>query len=496
MGIIQQQTVKGSFYSYLGVFVGFFTTFLIMPHVLTPEQIGLTGILSSFSVMTAQFSILGFNATARIFPFFRNENNNHNGYLFLACIVSVVGFILFCIVAFLLKDHVVSQKGSENKLFEDYYWCLIPLTFFTLFFNVFDLYARMLYDTTTGRVLNEFTKRIFILATLLFASFKFLNFNQFMWLWLVANLMPTIIIAYRLYNRKQLIIKPNFKFLNRPIKSQLIHLCVFGILTGSAPYIIQNVDKFMVTESHGLNSTGIYQIAFNFAVIITLPARSLYSIAYTVISEAWKNNNMESILSIYRKSCINQIISSLFLFILIWINIDNIYKVLPSEYAEGRYVIFFIGLGNLIDSATGVNGVILATSRYYKLDSFFYLALAGITIGANMIFIPLFGITGAAIASALTYAVFSLSRYFFILFVFKLQPFTVKTPMAIFIGITSYYLVSLIPVVPNFVLDGITRSLLITLFFGGTVYYFKLSEDINILIKETISRFRLKKNNK
>lgn len=492
MGIIQQQTVKGSFYSYLGVFIGFFTTFLIMPHVLSPEQVGLTGILSSFSIMTAQFSILGFNATARIFPFFRDEKKNHNGYLFLACTVAFVGFIIFCIVAFLIKDQVVSQKGSENELFKDYYWCLIPLTFFTLFFNVFDLYARMLYDTTTGRVLNEFTKRIFILGTLLVASFKLLDFNQFMWIWLIANIIPTTVIAYRLYSRKQLVIKPNFQFLSRPIKSQLVHLCVFGILTGSAPYIIQNVDKFMVTESHGLNSTGIYQIAFNFAVIITLPARSLYSIAYTVISEAWKNNNLDSILSIYKKSCINQIISSLFLFILIWINIDNIYKVLPPEYAEGRYVIFFIGLGNLIDSATGVNGVILSTSRYYKLDSFFYLVLAGVTIGANMIFIPIFGITGAAIASALTYAIFNLSRYLFILFVFKLQPFTVKTPVAILIGVASYYVVNFIPVMPNFIVDGFTRSLLITILFGGAVYYLRLSEDINALIKEALSRFKSK----
>ncbi|WP_256010686.1 oligosaccharide flippase family protein [Desertivirga xinjiangensis] len=493
MGIIKQQTVKGSFYSYLGVFIGFLTSFLIMPHVLSPEQIGLTGILASFSVMTAQFSILGFNATARIFPFFRHDSRNHNGYLFLACMISVIGFFLFCVIAVLLKDEVVNQNGTDSYLFENYYWYLLPLTFFTLFFNVFDLYSRMLYDTITGRVLNEFTKRVLVLITLLLLVFSFVDFSQFMWLWLLANIIPTLMIAHRLYKNRLLIIRPQFGFLNKSIRTQLIRLSVFGILTGSAPYLIQNIDKYMVTESHGLSSTGIYQIAFNFATIITLPARSLYSIAFTVISEAWKHNDLKSILSIYRKSCITQTITSLYLFILIWANIDNIYEVLPPEYAQGEYVIFFIGLANLIDSATGVNGVILATSRYYMWDSFFTLALAGITIGANLIFIPLYGITGAAIACAVTYAIFNLSRYLFILVIFKLQPFTMKTLWVLISGAVTWYLVYLIPKFSNFIADGLLRASLISVLFGGTIYLFRFSEDINSLIDGSIARIGIKR---
>ena len=61
MGVVQQQTLKGTFYSYLGIFIGFVTINLLQPHSLTKEQIGLLGILLPFSQMFAQFSILGFN---------------------------------------------------------------------------------------------------------------------------------------------------------------------------------------------------------------------------------------------------------------------------------------------------------------------------------------------------------------------------------------------------------------------------------------------------
>lgn len=489
MGIIQQQTLKGTFYSYLGVLIGFFSVYLIQPNVLTPEQVGLIGILTSFSILFAQIAILGFNATARIFPYFRNSQNHDNGYLGLACLVSAVGFILFCIAAYFLKDQIIQQKNADNDLFATYYWYLIPLTFFTMLFNILELYSRMLYDTTMGKVLKEFTKRLLLLGALLLLLFESMSFEAFMWVWLICNIIPTGLIAFRLYKRNQLSFHLDFKFIDPSIKRQIIHLCFFGILTGTSPFIIENIDKYMINEEFGLSSTGIYTLAFAFATIISLPARSLYSIAYTVIAEAWKNEHMQEIKSVYKKSCISQLVVTLFLFLLIWVNIHNIYHILPAEYASGQYVIFFIGLGYLIDSSTGVNGVILSTSKFYKYDSFFNLALIGVTIAANLIFIPRYGITGAAIASAVTLLIFNLARYLFILLVFKMQPFSYKTPLTIITGIVAYGIVHAVPPFSNFIVDGLFRAVCITLLFGGTVYYLRLSEDINRLIDNMAGKY-------
>jgi O-antigen/teichoic acid export membrane protein len=488
MGIIRQQTIKGTFFSYLGVLIGFLSLYFVQPFALSKEQVGLLSILTSFSILFAQISILGFNATARIFPYFRNPKNHDNGYLGLACIIAAVGFTLFCIAAYFLKDQIIEQKGSENNLLATYYWYLIPLTFFTLIFNILELYSRMLYDTIAGKILKEFTLRMFVLSALLLLLFKSVSFEAFMWVWLICNIIPTGMIALRLYKRNQLSFRPNFKFIDKPIRKQIIHLCVFGILTGTSPYIIENIDKYMIKEAFGLADTGVYTLAFAFAAIISMPARSLYPIAYTVIAEAWKNENMQEIKSVYKKSCITQLITTLLLFLLIWANIHNIYAIHP-DYASGKYVIFFIGLGYLIDSATGVNGVILATSKFYKYESFFSVVLIGVTIAANLIFIPMYGITGAAIAAAVTLFIFNLSRYLFILMIFKMQPFTYKTPLTIIVGIVAYFLTDMVPPLPNFIADGILRLTLITLLFGGTVYVLKLSEDINGLINGFVKKY-------
>lgn len=493
MGIIQQQTVKGTFYSYLGVVIGFVTIYYLQPHSLNTEQVGLINILTPYSLLFAQFAILGFNGTARYFPYFRSEEKNHHGYLSLACLVSLAGFVLFTLLAFFFKDQLISTKSQKSSLFNQYFWYLIPLTFFTLFFNVFDLFARMLYDTISGRVMREFTKRILVLAVLLLIFFRWINFPIFMILWLIANILPTFLMLQRLISERVFSLKTDFAFISKDMSKKLLAICFFAILTGSAPIIIESLDKYMVNEKFGLSQTGIYSIAAYFGVVITLPARSLYSIAYTVISESWKNNDLQNIRNIYRKSCINQLVAALFIFLLVWVNVDNIFKVLPFAYAAGKYVIFFIGLGYVIDSATGVNGVILTSSRHYKYDSFFNLGLIGITIGLNLLFIPMYGITGAAIAAAATLLIFNLFRYLFILIVYKMQPFTVKSMYAVFLAVAGYFICQkLISVQQNFILDTVIRTVFITVFFGWSVYFLNLSEDINLFILSYLTKFSKK----
>lgn len=491
MGVIVRQTIKGTIYSYLGILVGFLTVNIIQPHALTTEQVGLTGILTSFSLMFAQFSILGFNGTARYFPYFRNDEKKHHGYLFLACIIALAGTFLFVLLAYIFKDDIINAKSNQSRLFGQYYWYLIALTFFTLFFNVFDLYARMLYNITTGLILREFTKRIFILIAVLLIYFKLVGFGSFMQIWLLANIIPTALIVIRLIINKQFSLKPDFEFLDRNISGKMLSICFFTILTGTSPLIIQNVDTYLIYKKFGLSDTGIYTVAFYFAMVIALPSRSLYSIAYTVIAEAWKANDLQNIISVYKKSCINQLLGALLIFLLIWANIHNIFKVLPPEYSGGKYVIFFVSLGFLIDSATGVNGVILATSKYFKFDSLFNVMLIGVAVGANLWLIPIYGITGAAIASAITFFVFNLFRYLFILIKFKMQPFDYRSLVGLIAGIAIYYLsVWVIPVMNNYIADGIVRVAFITGLFVTAVYFLNLSEDMNLILKKYLSRIR------
>ena len=100
-------------------------------------------------------------------------------------------------------------------------------------------------------------------------------------------------------------------------------------------------------------------------------------------------------------------------------------------YSQGKWVVFIIGLGYMFDMTTGINQEIVGTSKYYKIDLLFYPILGLIAIGANMFLIPRYGMTGAAIATAFTIFLLNTIRFFFLFWVFKIQPFTFNTIKAI-----------------------------------------------------------------
>mgnify|MGYP001810230863 FL=1 len=151
MGVIKRQTIRGSVYSYLGVLVGFFTTALIMPRLMSQEQIGLTAIFVAVSGLYSQFSTLGFTKVIeRLFPYFRDADKNHNGFVFLSVAVGLVGFAISLISFFVLKPYIIESNLEKSPLLVKYIYYLIPLIFFRMFFLILDSYNKMLFDANTG----------------------------------------------------------------------------------------------------------------------------------------------------------------------------------------------------------------------------------------------------------------------------------------------------------------------------------------------------------
>src|SRR5690606_1795273 len=191
-------------------------------------------------------------------------------------------------------------------------------------------------------------------------------------------------------------------------------------------------------------ATGVYTIAFFFGTLVIIPSRPLLRITGTLIADAWKRNDVAYIADVYKKSCLNQFIIGAFLFGGIWINIDNILVILGPEYEGAKWVIFFIGLGYLIDMATGANAQISAYSKYYKVALFFLIILIVVVIAAILILVPVWGITGASVAIALAFAINNLLRFYFLKLKYKLQPFSWKIFHVTIIFVLSYFISRLV----------------------------------------------------
>ena len=480
MGIIYKQAARGTIYSYIGVGLGFITTALLLPQLYSTEEVGLLKILLSYSIIFIQFATLGLNAvTIRLFTFFRNYNKKHNGYLFIVLTVGLIGFSLSLLVFYLIKPILIKDSIEKSALFVEYINYLIPLIFFPLFFGILDTYYSVLFNSTRGTFLKEIVQRIIIIVSIILYYFNVFGFEQFVISYVAAICLPTIFIVISLIYEKQFSLKPKLSFISNTLAYSMMSVGLFGILNNFTGVIILNIDSIMVNSMIDLDSTGVYSITFFFGALIKIPSRALIRISNVVIADFWKNNDIESINKVYYKSCINQLILGLLLFVGLWANIDNILRILPAEYAVGKYVIFFIALANLTDMISGVNRSILGTSKYYRVQTLFMVFLMGFVVITNYLFIPIWGITGAAIASALSLFLFNLLRYFFLLSKFRMQPFNYRHLVIAIIGVMSYLAASFIPEMDNVYFDIIIRSSLITVVFCLPVYFLKYSKDIN-----------------
>jgi O-antigen/teichoic acid export membrane protein len=493
MGIVVRQSIKTTFVSYIGLVIGYVNTLFLFPLVLSKEQIGLTRLLISVSFLFATFASLGAgNIPTKFFPYFRDEKKQHNGILTFILSIGTIGFLLFVIIFFVLKDVIFTVYTKNSPLLLDYYFYFIPFTFIIVLTTIFESYLIVQQKPIMPALVREILMRLFLslgLTAVLFKIFTFKTFADSIILYYSIGLLILILYIKR---EKILFLKPNKAIIRSPHFKEMIVFAGFVIMGNASATIITNIDSLMLSAYFGLGSAGIYTIAFFIAAVIEIPKRSISQVVIPIVSQANKDGDIMKLREVYEKTSLNQLIIGGLIFLGIWCNVDNIFKLIPNGeiYAQGKWVVFYIGLSKLFDMATGVNQEIIGTSKYYKIDLPFYVFLVIIGVITNFICIPQYGITGAAMASAISIFLFNTIRFFFLLSVYKIQPFSLSTLKVLAIFFLTLIASSLLNPIDSFIVDLFLRTLSVICIFAGLVVLLKPSEDVQRVISSLLVRIK------
>ena len=111
----------------------------------------------------------------------------------------------------------------------------------------------------------------------------------------------------------------------------------------------------------------------------------------------------------------------------------------------------------------------------------------------NFIFIPIWGGVGAAVATAAAMFVFNIGKWFYIKHQFGMQPFGIKHIYVVAIGVITVLIGINLPVIGNFIIDVLYRSVIVTILFIGSIYLFKFSSDLNDYVSLLLVKVKLKK---
>ena len=492
MGIVQRQTIRGTAWSYLGALLGFVNIILLSPKIFTAGEIGVVQLLLSFATILAQFASLGFtNVINRLFPYFRDSRGRHHGFVGLSVVITLAGFIAALIFLKFYGPHFEQANLERSPLISRYSLYLPALLLVTLLFNLLDNYNKVLFDAVFGTFLREFLFRVLNLALIILFWAGIIDFDSYVFWYVVSQGVPMIVIFISLLVRKEISLRLEPGFITPHLKREILILSLFGILTGISTMALTTLDKLFINKYLGEAEVGIYSIASYFAVLITLPGRSVTKISIPFLAESWKKNDMETIRDLYVRSSISQYAVGLLFFIGLLANMDNIFRLLPDIYSKSAAVIIFIGFGNLVSGSGGVNGAVLSTSSLYRYQTWLMFILIGLFVATSMIFIPLFGITGAALATMTSNVIYSMLGIVLAGKRFGLWPYSMihlKMTLAAAVALAAGYVLPQMSLIPDILL----RSLIVAVIFIAAVWYWKLSDDLNGVAESLMQRFRRK----
>lgn len=482
MGVVINQSLKNLIWTYIGFAIGALNTLVLYQRFMDTEYFGLVNVLLSGAMIF--YPLLSFGMGPSIIRFFSYKEfaENKGRLLFFTLTLPLLVIIVFGSVFYIFLPFINDNISEESALLRDYSHYIFYFAAIVAYFEVFYSYSKINLKSVFGNFLKEIFARFFVSVLLVLMYFELINDAEFIVLLLLVYLVRTIIMG--VYSFRNFHFEIEYKL---PENYRLIlNYAFYIIITSSIGYLMIEIDKLMVAQYIDLSNVAYYAVATFIGIVVAVPGRAMQQILAPLMASAVVQSKWDEVEKLYKKSSINLFVVSGLIFLLITVNSNSLFSLLSEKYQGGETVVLFIAVGKLFMMLMGSNNSIVSNSKYYRYDMFFGVLLIVISIGLNIILIPVLGINGAALATALTIIIYNSLRLGFVYNKFKMQPFTYKTLLMFFVILILYFAFDYFPDFFNPFIQIIVVSALISLIYLLLVMFIKPSVDIDNIIKKYI----------
>ncbi|HET8738025.1 MAG TPA: polysaccharide biosynthesis C-terminal domain-containing protein, partial [Pricia sp.] len=364
--------------------------------------------------------------------------------------------------------------ARENPIVQHYVWPIFIIGMAMAYFEVFYAWVRVRMKSVFGNFMKEVFSRIGVTFLLFLLYFDVIVVEVFIPAAVGLYLLRTLMMCTYAFRIRMPRLVFNFPGNIRNILAYTT-LIIFG---GSAAVVLLEIDKVMINQFIEIENVAYYSVAGFIAMVIAVPSRSMHQITYPLTAELLNKDDTLALKELYQRSSLTLFIVSGLLFILILLNLNDLYELLPEAYRNGFVIFVWLGLAKVYDALLGNNNSILYNSDYYRTVLLMGVLLAAMTILFNIWLIPEYGIDGAAIASFSAFFIYNSMKLWYVNSKFGILPFTSETlKVTLLLGIIGLPLYFLdFPFHP--ILNIVLKGLLILFIYVGMLYRFKISEDV------------------
>jgi O-antigen/teichoic acid export membrane protein len=482
LGIVLKQSFINTLIVYLAFAIGGVNVLFLYTRFLDGEYYGLVTFLLSAANLLMPITAFGVQYTIVKFYSSYESKIERDKFLNLALILPLLIAIPLGFLGNVFYEQISLLLSEKNAVIKDYTYIIYLVAIATAYFEVFYAWSKVQLRSVFGNFIKEMYNRLAVMALLFCVYFEFITEVEFIYYLTGAYFLRLLIMmlyAFKLYFPKITFSLPsNYK--------EIFKYSLYIILAGSAGAILLDIDKVMIPSKEEIALAAYYSVAVFIGTAIEAPGRAMLQILQPLTSKAINENNFTEINKLYKQSSINLLLVCGLFFLLVNLNIQELFKLLPQEYSGGKWVVLMISGAKLYKMFLGINGEIIMNSKYYKMLLPLAIGMALSVILLNDWLIDLYSTDGAAISTLVVILFFSTIKLWYVKRKFSITPYSKKTGQLIVLIIlvfVSFYFW-------NFqfhpIVNIILKTVLISVIYLFTVIKLEISLDINKLLSRLI----------
>lgn len=490
MGVVIRQSARNLVFTYGGFFIGAFNTLVLMPRVLTREQMGLLNTFTSYSWILAMVCLMGMPMVIlRFYPLTSGERRSRlvNGAvtwsLALALIAALIGLLFPGLV------HVVLPE-AEPIFLRHYRWIFLMLVMHVLYENVASVLKSQMRTAATV-FWRELFLRIYNLV--LYGLFAL---GAFSYGGVVAGFaLSSLVIFVGLASHLRISGLPAPAW---TMEKEWLRYGLYNLIGASLVFVVYQLDIVMLHRYGYLNVIAVYSIAMFMATTLQLPFRAFSAVGVPVLAQAFASGDMARVKDVYRRSSEVMLVSGGALALIIMWSAEDFRYFLPADYRQHLLApLGFLVLAKWLDVSMGLNGALINQSQHYRFDIWANLILLITALALNALLIPPHGLAGAALATCCSVLIYNLVRYFYIVYRFGIHGFGKNFPGIFLFYLGAFWVLSRLPLTGHPV-AVITLKLVIALaVISAWLLLVKPSAEADKLLKALLAKLKsLKKSRK
>ena len=479
MGIVLRQSFINTLILLLGFIIGGINVMFLFTHFLHEDYFGLITFLLSTANIILPLLVFGMQHTIIKYYSSYKTKIEQDGFLISTAFIPLMVIIPLGLISAYLYEVIATWVSSENPLIKNYTWLIFLVAIFMGYFEVFYSWTKVKFNSIFGNFIKEIFARVCTSVLLFAVYFQWLTNEQFIYAIVIVYGLRTLIMKiYAFY-----ICKPTLIFKLPSNIKEILSFSMYIIVAGSAAGVLLEIDKFMIPQMEQIAQVAYYSVGIYIASVVAIPTRAMQQITTSITAKDMNENNMIEVENLYKQTSINLLIIGGLLFLLINLNIADLYELINKpQFTNGIWIVLIISVSKLMELALGTGNSILVNSKFYKIFFYISLAMAISVILLNKWLINLIGINGAAMATLIVVTVYSIFKIIYIKVKLKMQPFSIHTIKIIAVVLAIFTAFCFWNFSFHPILNIVLKSIIIGVIYLVLIRKLQISKDINLLL--------------